>query len=76
MVETQALRAAELRQKWVEYLGASNGPLSCEDIRACLAAEDLVALGDCKKAQIRNIYGAAKNDPRIERVSPGRFALR
>lgn len=70
------LRAAELRQKWVEYLQASDDPLSCEDFRNLLAAENLKALGDSKKAEIRNIYGAANSHPQIFKVSPGRFILR
>jgi hypothetical protein len=76
MSEKLVLRAPELRQKWIEYLEVSADPLSCEDVRVRLASEDLAALGESKKAQIRNIYGAANNHPRIQRVSPGRFTLR
>lgn len=74
-VEREAtLNASGLRGKWMDYLEETKTPLSCDQVRALLQRDGLVALGSDKKSQIRNIYGAANSHPQIRKVAPGLFS--
>lgn len=68
------LTLGELRDAWVEELGASP-ELTCDDLRMRLRERGLKAKGVDRKAEIRNIHSAATNDERIVKLRPGVFGL-
>jgi len=65
---------SELRLKWHEYL-LGGAVLNSDDIRRMLRDEGLKAKGPNRKAEIRNIHGAASSDSSNVKVSPGSFKL-
>jgi hypothetical protein len=60
----------------MDYLIEIGKPLTCDDVRGLLERDGLRALGADRKSQIRNIYGAAKSHPGIQKTSPGLFSLK